>query len=57
LKSDNQRYLREIKYSEDRIRKAKESIIKNETDQQQAQQRILNQQKALENAKKLMSKI
>jgi hypothetical protein len=57
LKSDNQRYLREIKYSEDRIRKAKESIIKNETDQQQAQQRILNQQKALENAKKLMSGI
>lgn len=57
LKSDNQRYLREIKYSEDRIRRAKENIIKNESDQQQAQQRILNQQKAVENAKKLMSGI
>jgi hypothetical protein len=57
LRNANQRYLREIKSSEERIRKAKSDIIKNENDQQQAQQRILQQQKAVENAKKLMTGI
>lgn len=57
LKNANIRYHREIEFAEERIKRAKENIIKNEKDQEAAVRRIENQIKVLEAVKRQLQSI